>query len=656
MAIKQRLIHFNKEATFQRELSANNIPINAIVFVKETKKIYTHETGYISLPEGGTEGQVLSIKDGTAKWADLGSNPAINSAIEVALATPLQDINSLKQAVTSKIGQDAISDMLTKTEAGEIYQPIGNYVEQATLTNYVSMEALGSQISAALVGYAKATDIANTYPTKEEMQQAIADAQLEGEEIDLSSYAKTADIEKDYLKKSDAESTYQPQGDYLTAQDITGKADTTTVNSHINNTTVHVTADEKSAWSSKQDEITDLATIRSNAKTAFDWGNHAVAGYAKATDVASTYQTKGDYPTKAEMQAAIAAAQLEGEEVDLSGYATKTEVETDYLKKVDAADTYQPKGNYLTTHQDISGKADKTTVDGHINDSDVHVTTSDKSTWNKKQDSIEDLETIRANAADGKIAHGWGNHASAGYAKKTESDSAYQPKGEYLTAQDISGKANKTELEGKADKSELENKADKLDFEGHVNNTTVHVTADEKSKWNDKQDRIADVSTIRSNATTAHSWGDHSKAGYASDSDLTAHTNNTTVHVTANDKSTWSGKQDKIDDLATIRTNATDGKTAYGWGNHAGAGYATQTWVETQGFLKSDSLNGLAKTAEIAQNYVAKESGKTLSSNDYTTVDKNKVANTPTFWYGTKADYDKLATKDESTLYLITEE
>lgn len=37
--------------------------------------------------------------------------------------------------------------------------------------------------------------------------------------------------------------------------------------------------------------------------------------------------------------------------------------------------------------------------------------------------------------------------------------------------------------------------------------------------------------------------------------------------------------QSEISDLDTIRTNATNGNTAYGWGNHADAGYAIQSEV-----------------------------------------------------------------------------
>lgn len=37
----------------------------------------------------------------------------------------------------------------------------------------------------------------------------------------------------------------------------------------------------------------------------------------------------------------------------------------------------------------------------------------------------------------------------------------------------------------------------------------------------------------------------------------------------------WDAKQNAISDLSTIRTNASNGNTAYGWGNHANAGYLT---------------------------------------------------------------------------------
>ena len=45
--------------------------------------------------------------------------------------------------------------------------------------------------------------------------------------------------------------------------------------------------------------------------------------------------------------------------------------------------------------------------------------------------------------------------------------------------------------------------------------------------------------------------------------------------VTTGEKYTWNNKQAAISDLATIRSNAANGATAYGWGDHSKAGYIT---------------------------------------------------------------------------------
>lgn len=54
---------------------------------------------------------------------------------------------------------------------------------------------------------------------------------------------------------------------------------TTDIATHIGNTTVHITSAERTAWNNKQAAISDLATIRSNAATAYGWGDHSKVGY-----------------------------------------------------------------------------------------------------------------------------------------------------------------------------------------------------------------------------------------------------------------------------------------------------------------------------------------------------------------------------------------
>ena len=59
------------------------------------------------------------------------------------------------------------------------------------------------------------------------------------------------------------------------------------------------------------------------------------------------------------------------------------------------------------------------------------------------------------------------------------------------------------------------------------------------------------------------------------------------------------GKQDVITNLSTITNNAANGATAYGWGNHAKAGYLTKTTADGYYAPKSlsDTVNGLNLTS-----------------------------------------------------------
>lgn len=65
-------------------------------------------------------------------------------------------------------------------------------------------------------------------------------------------------------------------------------------------------------------------------------------------------------------------------------------------------------------------------------------------------------------------------------------------------------------------------------------------------------------------------------------------------------------------------------------------------------------ISNLATKEEVSGK-VDKVSGKGLSTNDYSNADKAKVEATPTFWVGTQAEYDAIATKDNKTFYYITE-
>jgi len=66
-------------------------------------------------------------------------------------------------------------------------------------------------------------------------------------------------------------------------------------------------------------------------------------------------------------------------------------------------------------------------------------------------------------------------------------------------------------------------------------------------------------------------------------------------------QTTWDNKQDAINDLSTIRSNASHGQTAYGWGNHSDYNYATQQWVTDKGYITSSALTGYATQSWVQQ-------------------------------------------------------
>lgn len=126
-------------------------------------------------------------------------------------------------------------------------------------------------------------------------------------------------------------------------------------------------------------------------------------------------------------------------------------------------------------------------------------------------------------------------------------------------------------------KTELGKKADKASLNAHTGNTTIHITAEERSSWNAKYSKpatgipvddmeagvaeslanadlaLADVGALSQNFinhegdTTVHITANERKAwnAKANASTLNSHTGNTTIHTTAEEKASWNGKYTK---------------------------------------------------------------------------------------------------------------
>lgn len=59
---------------------------------------------------------------------------------------------------------------------------------------------------------------------------------------------------------------------------------------------------------------------------------------------------------------------------------------------------------YLTSHQDISGKANVSDLTSHTNNSNIHVTTTDKSKWNAAEQNAKDYADGLNTAMDARVA------------------------------------------------------------------------------------------------------------------------------------------------------------------------------------------------------------------------------------------------------------
>lgn len=173
----------------------------------------------------------------------------------------------------------------------------------------------------------------------------------------------------------------------------------------------------------KQDRIEDLDTIRSNS--------NQIAGKLSKEEADQYYQPKGHYLTEHQDISGLVSKEdadrlykkvgdaegSVGTSVDLSSVNEELGKK---LSKTEAAELYQPKGEYLTSHQDISGLLEKTKAEELY------------------QPKISDLDSIREKA--GQVE----NKLS-----KTDAEEKYQPKGTYLTShQDISGLLSRSDAGG----------------------------------------------------------------------------------------------------------------------------------------------------------------------------------------------------------------
>ncbi len=332
------------------------------------------------------------------------------------------------------------------------------------------------------------------YATETYVQNKIAEASLSGGEVDLSGYA--------------------------TKDELNTKADKTELHSHSNKTVLDgITSSKVTEWNNKStfdgnyNSLTNKPTIPT-VDVNKNYVDTQLATKANKSDIPSL----NGYATETYVQNKIAEASLSGGEVDLSGYATKDDLNTKADKSAIPTKVSQltnDKG-YLTSHQDISSKADKTYVDTELA---KKANTSHTHSYN----DLTDKPTIPS---------------TTNLATKTELTNGLETKADkvhthdqYLTEhQDISMKADKTELHSHSNKTVLDGITstkvtewnNKSTFDGNYNSLTnkpTIPTVDVNKSYVDTQ--LAKKSDTSHNHDTVYSKLDHSHTGMLTSNSIT---------------------------------------------------------------------------------------------------------------------------------------
>ena len=272
------------------------------------------------------------------------------------------------------------------------------------MSNYVQMRMLdyySDTINQIRSEYAKKNFVAENYVTKEAFDNYVLSGG-DAESVDLTVYAKSADVEKTYAKKADIPSLsgyalksdiptiptvptkvseLQNDANYLTShQDITGKQDVITDLADIRSgAALGATAlQSHQDISGKQDVIADLETIRSGAAlgaTALQ-SHQDISGKANKSEMSITPGANSGTAViklQNDMQETVLTAHQ-----SLADYAKTADVAKTYATQTEVAGKVDKDGNkvlstndftnelktklesgVLTEHQDITGKADK---------------------------------------------------------------------------------------------------------------------------------------------------------------------------------------------------------------------------------------------------------------------------------------------------------
>ena len=382
------------------------------------------------------------------------SGLATKAEVETTYAkkTELPDVSGL--ATKAEVAAITVPSIEGLAKTTEVDTKLTDYAKKTELPSIEGL-ATKAEVTEAVTGLAKASEVAETYATKEAVN---AVAGLDADTVNqLKALAQNSDLTtvaekvKNVYTKSETDDKLAAKADVTAIPDVSGLATKQEVTNAV--AAVQVPSIEGLAKTTEVEATyakkTELPSIEGLAKTTEV--DAKLVDYAKKAEVETTYAKKTELPdvsglaTKAEVTSAVAAVEVPS----IEGLAKTTEVEAklaDYAKTTDIEAAYAKK----TDLPSIEGLAKTTEVDTKLADyaksADIANTYATKEAVNAVAGlDVETVNSLKALAQNSDLAT-VADKVKNVYTK-AETDDKLASKADVTAIPDVSGLAVKTEVE-----------------------------------------------------------------------------------------------------------------------------------------------------------------------------------------------------------------
>lgn len=464
MAINKKLIHFKLKSSFETELANNNLLDTSIVFIQETKEIWTHGQLYkCSDPDLGNyvkESELqellspiqsslankLEVSDlaGYAKTSDI---PAVVTDstvsnwgfIKTSDANETYAPKSLVETVSNQA--TTISTLATKDElstglsgkldnsAASSFVPTTRTINGTALTDDIWITATDPNAATKDELNGLATTVANKAEISALANFATTDALssgLSGKQETLVSGTNIKTIEgKSILGSGDIQITAAEVGAYTTGQvDEKVTALNNAISGKVDPSTVNAVSDRVSTLEGY------FSTAEDSDATINKWGEivNFLDGVAEGSNVEQLLAAKANQSALDNLSTTVnthignSSVSKDGETltVTING-VSQSLTNTDTWRAV--SDLVNGDRSYVSASEVAVASVYSLANTANAIANTANTTANTVYSWGNHanagyQSSISDLSSIRSNASAGYTAYTWGNHANAGYASQ----------------------------------------------------------------------------------------------------------------------------------------------------------------------------------------------------------------------------------------------